>query len=220
MEFTLDKILSILKGFKNLLFFIVILTLLIIIQFKNGKINKLTEEVLQKPITEYVYNTDTITVIDTLVEVKETIKYKDKILVKVNNVPIELTKADSAQIAEAYIALYTDYNSINKYDDILKDDSLAFVRLKEEVVRNNIHNREFIYKDRTPTIYTTNTTIKQNKTLSFVGGIGANIGKETNALSLGAGIITPSNRVYLFQYDPINKGFGGSIYFSIFNFKK
>lgn len=215
----MERIINILKEIKNILFFIVIFALLIVIQFKNSAIKNLKEEVATKPVIEYVYNTDTVTVVDTIVDIKETIKYKDKILVQTDSVPIELTQADSMQIAKAYNNLYTEYNSVNIYDNVLKDDSLAYIKLYEEVSQNTIFNRKLDYQDRTPVIYITNTVTKQDKTLSLVGGIGASIGKETNSLSLGLGMVTPSNRIYLFQYDPVNNGYGAAIYMPVFNIK-
>lgn len=218
MEY-LNKIKDTLKIIIKNFWFILVFTLLIIIYFKNNKITNLQTKLLVKPEIELVYNVHTDTIKgDSIPYPINIIKYKDNILVYTDSVPIELTKADSTSIALSYITLYTDYNTIKEYDDVLKDDSLAFIQIKEKVTKNTIFNRELVYTHKTPTV--TIHTIKQDKLTSIVGGIDASIGKTYNSFSVGVGLVTPKNSVYLFRYDPINKAYGGSVNIPIFNFKK
>lgn len=221
MESILNKIKAILSTFKQLLFFGVIFGLLVLIQFKNNSINRLKTELEKKPQVEFIYQHHIDTVKgDSIPYPIEVVKYKNKIIVNTDTIPIELTKADSAQIAEAYIDLYGKYNDIKIYEDILKDDSLAFIQLNEKVTQNSIFDRELIYQDRTPVIQITNTIVKQDKTFSVIGGLDASIGSDFNTISLGAGIVTHSNRVFIGKYDPANKGYGVEVYLPIFNFRK
>lgn len=220
----LDKILTILKTFKQYFLFLVILGLLIVIYFKNNTLNKLRGELSEKPRVEYVYPPPVIKTIkgDSIpypVKV-EKIKWRDKIVevpVEVEK-PINLTKEDSASIAEAYARLYDDYSTIRTYEKVFMDDSVAYIKVYEQVQYNKLLNNKIDFERRYPT--TRITTVKQDKTLSLIGGLDASIGTDFNAISLGVGFVTPSNSVYLFKYDPVNKGFGGAVYLPIFNIKK
>ena len=208
----MEKFLKILRTAKDYALVIVIAVLLIILHFKNNKIDNLTAKLDEKPKVEYVYNT----VIDTFkipVPIpKEVIKYKpgkDSIAYT----PLDLTKADSAAIAMAYLKVSGLYSETKVYDDLIKDDSTAYIRLQEKVQFNSIKDRNLIFEDRTPTVYITET--KNVYTTSIVGGVEAgNAGVE-----VGAGLITKKNTFYKVSYDPYNNTVRGGVYFGIFNFK-
>ena len=172
---TLQKILNKIKGIANIVIYIAVLFLLVVIYFKNNKIDNLQAELLKKPTIEKVYlpsTTDTIT--ETVIKPVEVIKLDTIQIAKLDTVyqPIDLTVADSASIAQAYSEVYTDYSSKRLYDNVLKDDTLAFARLKETVQFNEITEREFIYRDKTPIIK--ETIYEVDKTFSVIGGIQGN----------------------------------------------
>lgn len=208
----MDKILKILMIIKDYFLIAVIAFLLIVMQFKNNKIDKLTTEVNEKPKIEYVYNT----VVDTLKipapKPKEIIKYKpgkDSLIY----IPLDLTSADSAQIAEAYINMYNLFGETKIYDNILKDDSIAYIRILEEIQFNSIKNRNLIFQSRVPMQTITNT--QHVYTTSLVGGLEAGL----NGVEVGVGLITKRNAFYKVSYDPYNKAIEGGAYFRIFNFR-
>lgn len=207
------------KPFKTVFFLIVIFALFIVLQFKQGTIERLREDVAKKPKIEYVYRhtRDTIKG-DSIPYPVETIKWKDSI--EYVEKERELSEMDSAEIIAAYLAVYQAYKDTTVYQDTLKNDTLAFIQLNEKISENKIADRELIYEDRTPVITITNTLVKQDKTWSLIGGLDGAIGPQFNTISLGAGLVTTSNRVYIIKYDPVNDMFGGSIYLPIFNRKK
>ena len=212
---TLQKILDKIKGIANIVIYIAVLFLLVVIYFKNNKIDNLQTELLKKPTIEKVYlpsTTDTIT--ETVIKPVEVIKLDTIQIAKLDTVyqPIDLTVVDSASIAQAYSEVYADYSSKRLYDNVLKDDTLAFARLKETVQFNEITEREFIYRDKTPIIK--ETIYKVDKTFSVIGGIQGNF----EGFSLMGGAVTNKNVVYTVGYNPFNKTATAGIYFPIFNF--
>jgi hypothetical protein len=144
---------------------------------------------------------------------KEVIKWKPSARDTIYE-PIDLTKFDSARIAEEYLKLYDTFAETKIYDDILKDDTLALIRLREKVQYNSIFDRQLYYEHRTPTVYITNTNTLIDKRVSVIGGMSVN-----HTVNLGAGLVTARNAVYIVNYDPINNRYGGSIYLPVFNFR-
>ena len=211
----MERILNILKSIKNIVLFLAILALLVVIQLKNWKINNLKKDLAEKPKVEYVYKDSVQVIHDSIPQPYKVVEYKDKIVVDT----LDLTSADSAQIAEAYIKVFLEYNKTNFYNDTLKNDTTAFISLYQEVTKNSIQDRKLTFIDRTPVVYITNTVTKEDKTLSITGGLGASVGPESS-VSVRAGIVTPSNRVYNFSYDPFTKQKMITVDFPIFNIKK
>lgn len=212
---TLQKVLNKIKGIANIVIYIAILFLLVVIYFKNNKIDKLEAKLLEKPKIEKIYLTPKAdTIVQEVIKPVEVIKLDTIQIAKLDTIyqPLDLTTADSIQIAQAYSELYIDYSSENIYDDVLKDDTLAYARLKEKVQFNKVTEREFIYTDRTPILK--ETIYKQDKTFSVIGGIHGNF----EGLSLGGGIVTNKNVIYTVGYNPFNKSMTGGVYFPIFNF--
>lgn len=208
--------LKILKTLKDYFLIVVIGVLLLIMTFKNNKIDNLTTQLEDKPQVEYVYNNIIDTFVDSIPTPVEIVKWYPKEVTVVDTVleSLELTNLDSAHIAEAYLELYSNYASIKVYDDILKDDSLAYIQLKEKIQYNSILDRELIYTDKTPIVYI--TTKQPVYTTSILGGIEAGL----NGVDLGIAYIGKNNRFYKLSYDPYNKTFRGGVYVPIFNFKK
>lgn len=212
----MEKLIKYLRVLKDYFFIIVIATLLVIIYFKNIKEENLLTKLEEKPQIEYVYK-DSIQVIEVeKPEPYEVIKWKDSVRVETDSIPLELTEADSAQIAEAYIQLYGEFNETKFYNDTLKNDTTAFISLYEEVKRNEIYNRRLTFIDKTPIIYKTNVLTKQDRTTSIVGGIGAGDG----GVDVGLGLVTKRNSVFIISHDPFRQETKGSMYLPIFNFKK
>lgn len=216
----MDKILKILKLVKDYFLVAVILVLLVVIYFKNNKIDKLTEELAKKPTIEYIYDTKIDTIEVLVPEPVEVIKWRDNPKVDTSYIQLDLTASDSSKIAQEYTKLYRKYAETKIYDDVLKDDSTAFIQLQEKVQFNSVFDRNLIFKDRTPVVNITKTVIKQDKTFSIVGGIDASVGPDFNAFSVGAGIVTHKNAIYLGRYDPVNDGWGVAIYIPVFNLRK
>lgn len=208
----MEKFLKILRIMKDYALVIIIAVLLIILHFKNNKIDNLTAKLDEKPKVEYVYNTKVDTFKIFVPKPKEIIKYKPG-KDSITYVPIDLTKADSAAIAEAYLKISGLYSETKIYDDIIKNDSTAYIRLQEKVQFNSIKDRNIIFEDKTPVV---RVTEKQYiYTTSIVGGVEAG----TGGVEVSAGLITKKNTFYKVSYDPYNKTISGGAYFGIFNFK-
>ena len=206
--------LKVLNKIKTYFLFIIIGILLVIGHFKNNKITKLSEELALEPQIEYVYNTTIDTVkIDSIIPV-EVVKWYPKLTIDTLYQPLELTTADSSDIAEAYKGLYAQFAETKIYKDTLKNDSIAFIQLNEKVQYNSVFDREFIYLDKTPIIYITQPP-KHIYTTSIVGGL------ETgnDGIAVGIGIITKRNMFLKVSYNPSTQGYMLGGYFSVFNFK-
>lgn len=207
----LDKLIKFLKLVNDYFLFAVIALLLIFIYFKNIKIENLTAKLEEKPKVEYVYNTVTDTIKINVLKPYQVIKWKET--KDTVYVPLDLTTADSTQIAKAYKKLFEEFGTENVYKDVVKDDSTARIELTELIQYNKIQDRIVMFTDRTPVVHLTNT--KYVYTTSIVGGIEAG----TAGVEIGAGIITKRNTFIKVSYDPFNKTVRGGGYFSIFNFK-
>lgn len=204
----MDKIINNLKSIANGILYLSILVLLVILHFKNIRIENLKNKINQKPPIEYVY----VNKVDTLkIEYPVPKIQRDTVVI---TLPI-LSNKDSSQIVQEYYGLYSEYSRIKEYDDILRNDSLAFIQLKEKVQYNRVYDRELIYQHKTPIIYKgINEVTNSRSKFSLVGGIEGNF----DGLSIGGGVVTTKNSVYTINYDPFNKGFRVGIYYPIFNF--
>lgn len=196
---------------KNFIVYAIVFALVVVIYFKNNKIDNLEKELDKQPKIEYITKVERDTIRDSIPVPKEVVKWmpseKDTIYQ-----PIDLTEADSAEIAKAYGDLYDTFAETKIYDDVLKDDSLAFIRVREKVQYNTVFDRELFYEHKTPTVHITKTV--PDKTFSVVGGVDGSL----LGLNMGVGVVTHKNSVYIFKYDPFNKTYGGAIYLPIFNF--
>lgn len=210
---TLKLILSKLRQIKNIFIYGVILFLVVVIYFKTNRIYNLEAQLAEKPQIEYSYIETTDTIRDTIPIPVEIIKWRDSVIYNTVYKPIDLSHSDSTAIAQAYNDLYNNFSDIKRYDNVIKDDSIAFIRLKENVQYNAILDRELIFKDRTPII--TNTVTKETRTISLVGGLSANY----RGVNIAGGVVTDKNIVIVAGYDPFNKTAIGEAYFPIFNFK-
>lgn len=210
-QLNMDKFLKILKVIKDYFFVIVIGFLLITIYFKNIKIDNLNKKLEDKPRIEYVYKNTTDTITVKVPKPYQVVKWKET--KDTTYVPIDLTKEDSTKIAQAYKDLFEEFGTENSYNNIMKDDSTAFIQLNQKVQYNTLQSSELIFTDRTPVVYITNT--KPVYTTSIVGGIEAG----TAGVEFGAGLVTKRNNIVKVSYDPFNRTARGAAYFNIFNFK-
>lgn len=205
----MDKFLEILKILKTYFLVTVIGVLLIFIYFKNNKIAKLTSQLNEKPKVEYVYNTKIDTIKVSVPKPYKVVEYK----YETDTMFVDVTSSDSVAITQAYLELIKKHGEIKLYDDVLKDDSVAFVQLQEKVQFNTIKDRNLIFLSRVPTKVITNT--KNIYTTSIVGGIEAG----PMGVEVGAGVVTKRNNILKISYDPVNNSIKAGGYIAIFNFK-
>lgn len=208
------KILDKIKGIANLFIYIVVLVLLVLIYFKNIKIDNLKTKLAEAPKIEYIEKVVKDTLRDSIPVPYEVIKWKDSIIYIDNTVykPIDLTTADSVKISQEYTKIFDKYTETKSYSNILKDDSLAFIQLDEKVQYNSIFDRELTYEHRTPIVRI--TRVEEDNTFSIVGGLHGNF----KQISFAAGVVTKRNVVYLYDYDPFTKTHRAGVYLPIFNF--
>ena len=116
--------------------------------------------------TEYIRDTTEIVV--TKVE-RELVPYDSIIYVDVPNI----SEIDSVSIAEAYLKLHSEHFVLKKYNEIFKDDSIAYVEIETHIQENNIKFQEMIFRNRVATEINT-TTITQIYVPKHQFFIGAN----------------------------------------------
>lgn len=206
------KINDILNKIKDYFLVAVIGILLIVITFKNGAITRLKKQLDEKPKIEEIYK-------DTTIYIKgDSIPYP--VLVEVpDSVPVEVEKflssADSAKIAAEYSKIYTAFNSKFTYEKTFKDDSTAYIHLKQVISQNKPIDQLLTFTDKTPVVYITDKVKVTEKVFSLSGGIEAG----TQGVEIGAGLVDWGNRFYKVSYDPFNKTIRGAVYIPIFNFR-
>lgn len=127
-----------------------------------------TKEPKEIITTKTVYIRDTTEIVVTKIE-RELVPYDSIIYV---DVP-DISEIDSASIAEAYLRLHSEHFVLNKYNEIFKDDSIAYVEIETHVQENNIKFQEMVFKNRVATEINT-TTIIQKHTPRNQFFIGAN----------------------------------------------
>lgn len=198
---------------KSLILFIITFAFIVILYFRNQTIEELTIKLKDCNNIVYVHKIDTIR--DTTVVYKEIIKPlpSDTEYVEiVEYIEKNLTPNDSLEIGRKVINWITDYNTIKLYDNIYRDDSIAFVRFKTSVYKNNLVDPTLIMENRLPMYkYVT----EEPKTQIYAG-----FGFNTNGPLVNAGVLTKSNILYQVQADPIHGYYGGSINFKLYQFKK
>ena len=104
----------------------------------------------------------------------------------------------------AYII--AQYFSVKYYDDILKDDSTGYIRLKEKVYKSEILDRELYFESRCENTIITNT-IKPSG-LYGVASIGAT--RDIISPSVGVLYLTPQERLY-----GLKIGYLNNLYFEL-----
>lgn len=95
---------------------------------------------------------DTITIPFDSIQVRDSIVYRWKasdpvILKSIDTLFAELNGADSMKIATAVFGDLRKYNMTNVFDDTIKNDSAAFIRIREQVCRNRVFGRVVTYKN-------------------------------------------------------------------------
>ena len=206
------KVKEILNKIKDYFFFVVIGVLLVVITFKNGTINRQKKLLEEKPKVELVYRDTTIYIkgdsipVPTIVTVPDSIPYE---------VEKKLTLMDSAQIAAAFTKYFTAYNTKFTYEKTFKDDTTAYIHLKQTITQNKPVDQLLTFTDRTPIVYVTNIEKIRDRTFSLLGGIEGG----TQGVKVGAGLVDYSNRFYKISYNPFDKAVEGAVYVPIFNLK-
>ena len=89
------------------------------------------------------------------------------------------TFIDTVLMSVDTLSIIAEYLTTKYYDDVLKDDSTAYIRLKEQVHRNSITDRELIFETRCRDQIITNTISPSG--WYYTGGIGAS--RESLVLS-------------------------------------
>ena len=90
--------------------------------------------------TEYIY--DTITYTDTV--------YQDSLVI-IESKRVEYDTVEIEDYKEAYYRVMDSLNTINKYDIVLKDDTVAYIDVEAQVFANTLYQMNYTYKNRTPT---------------------------------------------------------------------
>jgi len=210
----MNKFLTILKMIKDYFLVAVILFLITVLYFKNNKIDKLTTQLGEKPKVEYVYETKTDTIV--MLVPKPYIVQKVDTVIK-DRVIKEIQLMDSTELIAAYEKLYEDYSNKKLYNQVLKDDTTAYIRLEENVQFNTIQHQKLVFESRMSTKVITD--IKEINRFSIVVGATATIGTHSG-VGIGGGIVTKKNVVITGSYDPINNQTLINYYTPLFNFKR
>lgn len=136
-------------------------------------------------------------------------------------VPVEVIRPVEVQAVVDTALILRDYFSKYVYDRVLKDDSLAYIRLTDTVSRNRLSPATLQYTDRTPTQIIYNTTTVSNPVNKLFAGpvIG---GSFDGNLSLGgsAMLVTKKDHAYSITADPFNRHIQGTAYWKISLHKK
>lgn len=116
--------------------------------------------------------------------------------------------------------LFTAYHSKNIYDNVLQDDSDAYISVRDTVFQNKLMGRTLTYKDRTPTEFITTTTttttiIGDRPRFRFYAGPIVTYTKG-NSPGIGGGLLLSSKMWAAgYSFDVTNKQNYLSVYFSI-----
>ena len=147
------------------------------------------------PCSDPIMDTDTIYVhsvsYDTIIQEKpvpvDVIKY----------VPEYTTIYQPVTVPVDTTAIIREYFSVRYYDDILKDDSTGYLRLKEKVYQSEIIDREVFFQSRctdkiiTNTIYPSGLYFEGSLSLSkqlFIPSVGVTyLGKNKALYRIGCG---------------------------------
>jgi len=101
-------------------------------------------------------------------------------------------------------AIIAHYYTINIYDQVLKDDSSAYIRLIDTLNQNLLHGRymEFMNRRQTAIIHNTATTLlPQTPKLNIYAGLGLSSSDTLTCISL-PGMLTYNRQVFMYSYIP------------------
>lgn len=161
-----------------------------------------------EPITTIVMERDTVW--DTIKITSTVYKPLPKETIWVN-VPSDI---DTTEILKRYYAkIY--------YEDILKDDTSAYILVKDTISQNSLYTRQYEFINRRPTEINTTTTVYQYDTCKeckrFNIGFGGFLGGNLDTFNAGFSIMLQTNKKssYTLSYDPINKVGEVGIYWMI-----
>ena len=190
--------------------FIAILLTIIILVLSALIINK-CEHRLDTPKgniikSDTIIKHDTITYHDTVS--KPVLQFRDT-----GSTHYILSKVDSMNIFKKYDSIYRKLHTKNIYDRILKDDSTALVRVKDTVYENELQRSEFIFQNRTPTYYITNTVMAPATGKLLIGGEYA---FKSNEYRIGVHYMTKGYMEYIYMYNPQRGEHSVGFYMTIF----
>lgn len=118
------------------------------------------------------------------------------------------------------LELHTAFYSKNIYDNVLQDDSCAFISVRDTVFMNKLMGRTLTYKDRTPTEFITTTTTTTNIVADrpryrlYAGPIVTYV--KGNSPGIGGGVLLSSKTFAAgYSFDVTNKMNYLQMYFSI-----
>lgn len=175
-----------------------------------------------KPCPDQKIIHDTITIIkyDTIID--STYLPKPIPVQTIKPKPIEVVPSNKSSYYDTIECNYIKdmYYTTNIYYRILKDDSIAYIALRDSVKGNSLQQSELYYQNRRPTminnINSTQTIKQRNKIF-----VGVSIGRSIDSFTLGPSLmlITKRDAGYSIMYDVFNKDIYGTLYYKI-KFKK
>ena len=124
-----------------------------------------------------------------------------------------LSKVDSMNIFKKYDSIYRKLHTKNIYVRTLKDDSTALVRVKDTVFENELQQSEFIFQNRTPTYYITNTVMAPASGRLLLG---AEYALKSSEFKIGVHYLTKGYMEYIYMYNPQRGEHSVGFYMTIF----
>jgi len=192
--------------FKNISPYIIVIAILVVIIILMKECKRCPT--CPEPTTTVIHTRDTVWDTIRLTSVVYKPLPKETIWVEV---PADI---DTNEILKRYYAkLY--------YEDILKDDTSAYIFIKDTITQNSIYTREWEFINRRPTIINTTTTINQYDTCKdckrFNMGFGGFLGGNSGTFQAGVSMMLQTNKksAYTVSYDVINKTGNIGIYWTI-----
>jgi hypothetical protein len=153
-------------------------------------------------------NKDPNTVVETVTEVVTETLYdtivRETLIPQTIEVEKIVTEVDT--ILDT-VFIIQEFQSKNVYNRVLKDDSIAYIGLRDTVFQNQLLRGRLIYISRVPTTVnktTHTTTLTPTKAKLFLGGY---TGKTEEDFTAGVGVYLKTRQDYLFG---INYGLGNT----------
>lgn len=120
----------------------------------------------------------------------------------------EKTKIDSEAIYKAYISKV-------KYAQVLKNDSIAYIKLDQVISQNRVISQHLVYVPKRPTLYS--ETIIKNKTpaIRILTGVSVMGGIQKMYIFGELGLLTRKDDLFRIGYDPFQRLFEAGVLFKI-----
>lgn len=178
--------------------FIIVITAFTVIVFLISK--QMCNGPVHVPLKKTVYDT-----------IYNNVLYRDtftKFIYKTKYVPIPLN-VDTQKILK-------DYYSNRNYDDTLKNDTDAFIRITENISQNKIKDRKLFFINRRPTAIIKTTRIISNKNKIYAGFY-VNYVNSVPDGGLSLSFSSPK-KLYEVSYSPFSKTFTAGVQFNLYSF--